>query len=56
MEPKETPSCLIPRPLFLFTQQLDILVTTLPIRFPLLWGIAVNDNEFKANKMQVYQE
>ena len=29
MEPKETPSCLIPRLLVVFTRQLEILVTTL---------------------------
>ena len=29
MEPKETPSCLIPRLLVLFTLQLEIFVTTL---------------------------
>ena len=29
IEPKETPSCLIPHPLVVFTQQLEILVTTL---------------------------
>ena len=29
VEAKETPSCLIPRPVVVFTRQLDILVTTL---------------------------
>ena len=29
IEPKEIPSCLIPGPLVIFTQQLEILVTTL---------------------------
>ena len=29
IEPKEIPSCLIPRLLIVFTQQLEILVTTL---------------------------
>ena len=29
VEAKETPSCLIPRPVVVFTQQLEILVTTL---------------------------
>ena len=29
IEPKEIPSCLIPRPLFVSTRQLKILVTTL---------------------------
>ena len=29
IEPKETPSCLIPRLLVVFTRQLEILVTTL---------------------------
>ena len=29
IEPKEIPSCLIPRPLVVFTRQLEILVTTL---------------------------
>ena len=30
-EPKETPSCLIPRLLVVFTRQLEILVTTLAV-------------------------
>ena len=29
IEPKEIPSCLIPRPLVVFTRQIEILVTTL---------------------------
>ena len=41
IEPKETPSCMIPRLLVLFTQQLEILVTTLPIHFPLLLGCMI---------------
>ena len=32
IEPKETPSCLIPRLLVVFTRQLEILVTTLLTR------------------------
>ena len=31
MEPKEIPSCLIPRLLVVFTQQLEILVTPLSL-------------------------
>ena len=33
MEPKEIPSCLIPRLLVVFTWQLEILVTTRNLRF-----------------------
>ena len=37
MEPKEIPSCLIPRLLVVFTWQLKILVTTLPASSP-IWA------------------
>ena len=32
-EPKEVPCCLIPRLLVVFTQQLEILVTTVAVKF-----------------------
>ena len=32
IKPKETLSCLILRPLFVFTRHLEILVTTLPLK------------------------
>ena len=35
IEPKEIPSCLIPLLLVVFTRQLEILVTTLIVLFPL---------------------
>ena len=38
IEPKETPSCLIPRLLFVFSRQLKILVTTLLFRSGRLLG------------------
>ena len=41
IEPKETRSCLIPCLLVVFTQQLEILVTTLVILVKTIWFVIV---------------
>ena len=41
LEPKETPRCLIPRLLFVFTRQLEILATTLDLSHSSKFGIFV---------------
>ena len=45
MEPKEIPSCLIPRLLVVFTQQLEILVTTLALGH-IITAVYSSENRF----------
>ena len=45
MEPKEIPSCLIPRLLVVFTRQLEILVTTLALGH-IITAVYSSENRF----------
>ena len=48
IKPKETPSCLIPRLLLVFIQQLEILVTTLQKSFDICGCVILACTSYKA--------